>query len=111
MGIDTHYYTMHGVKTEWNDDFAQAYDEVYDDNDTPFVLLESICGEYMIFGNVLYDSGNLRWGDMEDTFVEIDIQKLGELELKYRKEFIAKFPEFEKFMYEPFKLMTFVHYS
>ena len=111
MGIDTHYYTMHGVKTEWNDDFAQAYDEVYDDDDTPFVLLESMCGEYMIFGNVLYDSGNLRWGDMKDTFVEIDIQKLGELELKYRKEFIAKFPEFEKFMHEPFKLMTFVHYS
>ena len=111
MGIDTHYYTMHGVKTAWNDDFAQAYDEVYNDDDTPFVLLESMCGEYMIFGNILYDSGNLRWGDMKDSFVEIDIHKLGEKELEYRKQFIAKFPEFEKFMYEPFKLMTFVHYS
>jgi hypothetical protein len=111
MGIDTHYYTMHGVRMKWDDDFAQAYDEVYDDDDTPFVLLESMCGEYMFFGNVLYDSGNLRWGDMEDTFVEIDVHKLGEQELQYRKEFIAKFPQFEKFMYEPFKLMTFVHYS
>ena len=111
MGIDTHYYTIHGVKLDWNDDFTQAYDEVYDDDDTPFVLLESMCGEYMILGNVLYDSGNLRWGETEDVFVEIDIQKLGELELQYRKDFIAKFPQFEKFVYGPFKLMTFVHYS
>lgn len=111
MGIDTHYYTMHGIKTEWDDEFTQAYDDVYDDNDTPCVLLECITGEYMIFGNILYDSGNLRWGDMIDSFVEINIDKLGEQELEYKKQFISKFPQFEKFMQESFKLMTFVHYS
>lgn len=111
MGISTHYYTMHGIKLGWDDDFHEAYDDVYGDEDTPFVLLESMCGEYMIFGNILYDSGDLRWGEITDSFVEIDIEKLAEYELKYKKEFIAKFPQFEKFMYEPFNLMTFVHYS
>jgi hypothetical protein len=112
MGIDTHFYTMHGVKTKWNDEFHDAYDEVYDDNDTPFVLMESMCGEYMIFGTVLYDSGNLRWGEINNDCVEIDIGKLHNLEFEYRKEFEAKFPQFvETLLKEPFKLMTFAHYS
>ena len=111
MGISTHYYTVHGVNLPWNDEFTEAYDEVYDDDDTPFVLLESMCGEYIILGTTLYDSGDLRWGDMKDTFVEIDLDTLPALESKYKQEFTAKFPEFASLVEQPFKLMTFVHYS
>lgn len=111
MGIDTHYYTMHGIKLDFNNEFCEAHNEVYRDDDTPFVLFDAMSAEYMILGTVLYDSGNLRWGDLNNSVVEIDIQKLGELELQYRKQFIAKFPQFESLVIEPFKLMTLVHYS
>lgn len=111
MGINTHYYTVFGIKLDWNDEFNEAYDEVYDDDDTPTVILESMCGEYLILGDILYDSGNLRWGDMKDAFVEIDTEKLPELEAKYKQEFIAKFPEFKELVAKPFKLMTFMHLS
>ena len=111
MGISTHYYTFHGVKLPCNDEFTEAYDEVYDDDDTPLVLLESMCGAYIVLGNTLYDSGDLRWSEVKDTFVEIDLDTLPALESKYKQEFIAKFPEFASLVEQPFKLMTFVHYS
>jgi hypothetical protein len=112
MGINTHYYTIYGVKTEYNGEFGEAYDDVYHDADKPFVLIDGYSGEYMILGAVLFDSGDLRWGEIEDVYVEIDLDKLHELEHKYRKQFAAKFPEFDEAMLkEPFKLMTLVHYS
>lgn len=115
MGIDTHYYTVFGIKhnyddvpSNWKDD---AYEEAYDDADTPNVIIDSMSGEYIILGEILYDSGNLRWGDMEDVFVEIDLARLGEIEAKYKAEFTAKFPDFAELVNQPFKLMTFAHYS
>jgi hypothetical protein len=111
MGISTHYYTVHGVKLEWNDEFNEAYDEVYDDEDTPIVILDSMSGEYMVFGKILYDSGDLRWSNFKDAFVEIDLNSLTDIEIDYKKEFIGKFPQFASLVEQPFKLMTFVHYS
>ena len=115
MGIDTHYYTVYGVKHEWDDKISEfnenAYDDAYNDDDTPNVILDSMSGEYVIFGEILYDSGNLRWGDMEDVFVEIDLYKLPAIETAYKKAFVAKFPEFASLVEAPFKLMTFAHYS
>ncbi len=111
MGISTHYYTVYGIKHEYNDDFSEATDEVYDDHDMPTVISDSMGGGYMIFGKILYDSGDQRWGDIEDVFVEIDMESLPSIEEEYKKKFIAKFPQFESLMDEPFKLMTFVHYS
>lgn len=111
MGISTNYYTVHGLRLEWNDEFNEAYDEVYDVADTPFVLIDGMSGEYIILGKILYDSGDLRWGETEDSFVDIDLDTLPALESKYKQEFIAKFPEFASLVEQPFKLMTFVHYS
>lgn len=115
MGIDTHYYTVFGIKhnyddvpNEWKD---EAYEEAYDDNDTPSVIIDGMNGEYIIMGEILYDSGNLRWGDMKDFFVEIDIDKLPDIEIDYKKQFAAKFPDFAELVNQPFKLMTFVHHS
>jgi hypothetical protein len=111
MGISTHYYTMYGVKLDWNDDFHEAYDEVYDDDDTPTILMDSISGGYIMLGYTLYDSGDLRWDELEDAFVEIDLGSLSDLEIKYKREFLAKFPQFASLVEHQFKLMTFVHYS
>ena len=111
MGISTHYYTIHGIKTEWNSAFSDLLDEVYDEVVTPFVLMDLMGGEYMIFGVALFDSGDLRWGEEKDTFIEIDPKSFTKLEKKYKKEFIAKFPQFAHLMDSKFKLMTITHYS
>ena len=111
MGISTHYYTIHGIKTEWNSAFSDLLDEVYDEVVTPFVLMDLMGGEYMIFGVALFDSGDLRWGEEKDTFIEIDPKSFTKLEKKYKKEFIAKFPQFAHLMDSKFKLMTIAHYS
>jgi hypothetical protein len=83
---------------------------VCDDEDTPFVLIDGYSGEYVILGVKLFDSGDQRYGEVEDVYVEIDIGKLHNLEFEYRKEFEAKFPQFvETLLKEPFKLMTLMH--
>ena len=40
MGININVYTYFGVKIDWNDEFLEAYEEVYSDNDTPNVLVD-----------------------------------------------------------------------
>ena len=45
MGIDITVYVMFGTKIAWDHSFNEAYDDVYDDSDTPFVVLESMGGE------------------------------------------------------------------
>lgn len=112
MGISTNFYTVLGIKTEYHNDFSEAYDEVYDDSDTPFVLIDGMGGDYMIFGTVLFDSGDARWGFEDgDSFTEIDISTFPQLEEKYKAEFSSKFPEFTHLMDKPFSLMSLAHYS
>jgi hypothetical protein len=111
MGISTNYYTVYGVKLPFNDEFNEAWNEVYNDSDTPCVISDGYSGEYIVLGKILYDSGDLRWGETEDSFVEIDIDSLPDIEIDYKREFVAKFPEFASLLEQPFKLMTFVHYS
>jgi hypothetical protein len=112
MGISTNFYTIYGIKVDWDDAFNDAYDLVYDDEDTPFILLDCMRGEYMIFGDILFDSGDARWGFEDgDSFKEIDLNTLVDLELIYRREFLTKFPEFVYIIDRPFKLMTITHYS
>jgi hypothetical protein len=114
MGIDTYFYTIYGVKVDWDDDFNEAYDAVYDNADTPWVLLDGMGGEYMIFGFPLFTSGNLRWGFEDgDYYKEIDnLPELDFKEIDYRKEFAKKFPKFIHLLEDkPFKLISLIHYS
>lgn len=68
-------------------------------------------GNYMIFGKILFDSGNLRWGDMEDVHVDVDLNKLSEYKDKCVEQFMNYFPTFGHYMDNEWKLMTFAHYS
>lgn len=113
MGIDTYFYTIYGVKTEWDDRFYEKYDVVYDDPDTPWVLMDGMGGKYFIFGKPLFQSGSLRWGFEEgDFYKELDLQSLTELEVKYREEFGKKFPKHVHLLgSEPFKLISLIHFS
>lgn len=112
MGVSTNFYTICGIKTEWNEEFSEVYEEVYDDPDTPYVLFECYDCKYMIFGEILFNSGDARWGFEDgDSFKEIDLSKLSDIEASYKKQFVEKFSQFKHLMDQPFKVMTLAHYS
>ena len=111
MGVSTNIYGVYGVKIDWDSSFFEAYEEVYDDDDTPIIISDEMCGEYMVFGTKLYDSGDFRYG-MEDgdTWKTIDPSVLSKTEEAYKWIFVKKFPQFVHYMNEPFKLIIFTHY-
>ena len=113
MGIDTYFYTIFGVKTEWDDALYEDYDPVYDDKDTPWVLIDGMSGKYFIFGIPLFQSGNFRCGfDDGDFYKEINLDNLEQLEAKYREDFSKKFPSHTHVLgTEPFKLISLIHFS
>lgn len=112
MGVDIYFRTVYGVKIEWNDDLSEAYDEVYDDEDTPYIELESMSGTYMILGENLFRSDNFRWIDGDgDSFKSIDPNSLSYIEQEYKEKFINKFPQFEHLIHAPFLIHVFVEYS
>jgi hypothetical protein len=112
MGVSTNFYTIYGIKVDWDEAFNDAYDEVYDDMDTPYVLFDGMGGEYIIFGEILFNSGDARWGFEDgDSFKEIDLSKLSEIETNYKKQFVEKFPQFKHLVDQPFKVMSLAHYS
>lgn len=111
MGVSTNIYTFYGIKIEWNDDFHEAYDEVYADIQVP-VIVDAMMGEYIVFGEQLFDSGDFRYG-MEDgqTYTETDLEALPELREKYIEEFCKWLPEFRHLIDVEWKIICFTHYS
>ncbi len=115
MGINTHYYTVYGVNIDsYDDELSEVYSDVYDevkDNKDMAIILDSMSGSYMIFGKILFDSGDLRWGDYKDAHTDIDLNKLSEYKDMCVEQFMNYFPTFGHYMDLEWKLMTFVHYS
>ena len=118
MGINTHYYTVYGVHIESYDN--ELSDALYGEGDLYStieecpdldIIMDGMGGNYMIFGKVLFDSGDLRWSKIKDTFVEVDTEKLPEYKDKCVEQFMNYFPAFGHYMDHEWKLMTFVHYS
>ena len=125
MGINTHVYSYWGVRTEWNDEFYSAYEDIEEANDEEYgynkapaeaqieVLLDGMNCEYMIFGERLYDSGDARWGEMNNSN-EVDIypEKLDILHYEYMEQFKRLYPDhYEWLNSKPWHLVNFVHYS
>jgi hypothetical protein len=106
---------VYGVKIDTYDNkFSEALGEVYHetkDNKEMALILDGMSGSYMIFGKILFDSGDLRWGDYDDTHADIDLTMLGEYKDKCVEQFMNYFPSFGHYMDHEWKLMTFVHYS
>lgn len=112
MGVDIHVYGVWGIRIEgYPQDFSEAYDAVYDTCPLE-IIMDGMNGEYMIFGEKLFDSGNIRYG-MEDgdecRLINPDSFKL--LEEEYKKEFCKWFPQFKYMMEAPFQMIMFTHYS
>jgi hypothetical protein len=125
MGINTHVYSFWGVRTEWNQDFFDAYEAVeeanidtYGYNKSPadaqtHVLTDGMGGEYMVFGECLYDSGDARWGEMVNSNeVDISHNVLDQMRWDYMSKFKRLYPEhFEWLNSKPWRLVNLVHYS
>jgi len=121
MGINTHYYTAYGVYVEdYDDDLS---DELFGENDLYNLfedgtlpedfglIMDGMSGNYMVFGKILFDSGDLRYNDFKDTFVEIEVDALAEHKEQYIEQFMNYFPSFGHYMDREWKLMTFMHLS
>jgi len=110
MGIDVHVYTIFGVKVPWDDQFVDDYDDVYERCPID-VIMDGMGGEYLVFGKNLFSRPNFRWGDGGDGFTTISPESLPEIEAEYRREFSKWFPQHTALVEQPFKILSFTHYS
>ena len=125
MGINIHVYSYWGVRTEWNEEFSDAYEAVEDRNIEQYgynkapadaqieVLMDGMSGEYMVFGEQLYDSGDSRWGAMTNSNeVEINQEILDTMREAYMTKFKRLYPDqYEWLAAKPWRLVNLVHYS
>jgi hypothetical protein len=112
VGISTHVYAVYGVRVAWNDEFSEAHELVYDDDDLPDMIFDGMSGEYMMLGHILFDSGDFRWGfENGDVMKTIDSSLFGKIEADYRAAFALKFTGFEHLLAQPFELHVFLHWS
>lgn len=120
MGINTHYYTVYGVKINSYDD--ELSDAVYgegnlyqttENNENLDIIMDGMGGDYMVIGKVLFDSGDLRWSEIKDTFVEIDIRAdpLWDIRQNAINEMDRILPDFTHYLRNEWKIMTFMHLS
>lgn len=125
MGINCHCYSYWGVRTEWNEEFSNDYEEVYSINVKLYgydkepsdaqveVLMDGMSCDYMIFGVQLYDSGDSRWGEMINSN-EIDINQsiLDNMKNQYMIQFKKLYPQhYDWLAKKPWRLINLVHYS
>ena len=117
MGINVNVYSYWGVRTEWVDAVSDRWNERYDQEVSPVddveVLMDSMVGEYMVFGVRLYDSGDSRWGEMYNSNeVEINQTILDNMKNKYMENFKRLYPDqYEWLAEKPWRLVNLVHYS
>lgn len=125
MGINTHVYSIFGVRTEWNEEFSEAYEDLYEQNIDRYgydkepasaqveVIMDGMSCEYMVFGVELYDSGDARWGEMLNANeVEINQEILDNMRTEYMEKFRRLYPDhYEWLAAKPWKLVNLVHFS
>ena len=125
MGINIHVYTVYGVKLPWDDAFYEAYEEIEEALCDEFgyskpkpadrqieAVMDSMSGEYMILGPILYDSGDFRYCEDMNNYQEIDIDGLESMQRMYKENFGRLYPEHHHLIvHKDFKLINFIHYS
>ena len=119
MGINVHVYSYWGVRTEWNEAVSDRMEELWDTDididpaDDAHILCDGMSGEYLIFGERLYDSGDSRWGEMVNSNeVEIDQTILDRMREDYMAKFKVLYPDqYEWLAAKPWRLVNLVHYS
>lgn len=125
MGINTHVYTVYGVKLPWDDAFDESYEEIEEALIDEFgygkpqpadrqieVIRDSMMGEYMILGPILYDSGDFRYCEDMNNYQEIDIDNLDDKWEDYKEMFLKLYPDHAHLIaFDAPSLINFIHYS
>jgi len=115
MGVDINTYTVWGIKISGYDmEFSEKYHDHeifgYAKQGEDIVIFDGMNCDYMVLGHILFDGGNIRHGDLNETFLEQDLNELAVIEQAYRDRFIKHFPDFAHFLNKPFKILTFTHF-
>lgn len=113
MGINTHFYTVYGVYLDefdesLNERYKDLYDEIGKAGDID-IIIDGMGGDYMIFGKILFNSGDQRWGDVYDAFKIIDLDSLDDHKRIVTEAFIKYFPDHVDIINQEWKLMTLMH--
>lgn len=117
MGINTHVYSYWGVRTEWNEDVSNRWNDLDQQDIKPTedieILMDGMSCEYMVFGVQLYDSGDARWGEMTNSNeVDISHNVLDQMRWDYMSKFKRLYPDqFEWLNSKPWRLVNLVHWS
>lgn len=112
MGTSTNFYVYLGIKIDFDDELHEEYDPIYGDPNTPNIIPECICGEYMILGEILFNSGDYRFY-FEDYKHDqrVNPKDLISIEKEYKENFIKTFPKFSHYMEKDFELQMIMHFS
>jgi hypothetical protein len=126
MGINTHVYAYWGVRTEWNHSFYDRYEEIEEKNIDTYgykgpvpideqveVLVDGMGGEYLVFGEQLYDSGDARWGEMVNSKeIDFDGREFALKRIEYMARFKRLYPDhYDWLASKPWRLICLVHFS
>jgi hypothetical protein len=125
MGINMHVYTVYGIKIPWDGAFHESYEEVEEALTDEFgygksqpagrqikTIMDNMMGEYMVLGDIIYDSGDFRYCDGMNNYQEIDIDGLRIGWLDYKEKFARLYPDYAHLLegVDP-KLINLIHYS
>lgn len=125
MGINMNVLAVYGIRLDWDEAFYEAYEEIEEALCDEFgygkpvpadrqieAKFDCYSGDYMILGEVLYDSGDFRWCDNMNDYQEIDMSNLLNIELEYKEKFARLYPEHVHLLErKDFKLINFIHYT
>lgn len=125
MGINTHVYTVYGVRLDWDNDFYDAYEEIMEALLDEFgwgnpqeagrqveAIIDGMVKKYIILGHIIYDSGDFRYCEDMNHYEEIDTSNLLNLELEYKEQFARLYPDHVHLLEgKEFKLINLIHYS
>lgn len=111
MGTNIEVLTVYGIRIDWNADFYSEFSKV-DDADQIESVIDNMCGEYMIFGKILYSSGDFRYMENMNDFQELDILDMEKYKPEYIKKFKDLYPEHIHLIQDrEWKLMNLIYYS
>lgn len=120
MGININNYGIYGVRIDdYDSEMSELHEKIYDLNKAGIhfvdAIVDGMMGEYIILGQIFWDSGDWRYGAEEGKSLGIldpspeSLQKIREPVVKGFQEHL---PEYVHLVNNPnqWKIMTLTHY-
>ena len=101
-------------RDEWNDIEEHLYKRFGHKDYPESYQIKAIIGDnYIVVGNILYDSGDFRYMDNMTDYAKLNIEprELRSLEREYKRKFGKLYPRHKHLVDQPFELFNMIHYS